>query len=154
MILSFSPVFQKLQVVLQIRRECFRLVVFKNESSGKNQGGFFVVFFCVCGFFLVYFSPSHWLINTCLCIYKSQWNHQGKTFCMYKASWSLSKIPKLVYSLSLTQALMKVHETKSCDWCCQKCQLERRGCMKEEWLMRPDPGSLRFGGTKPMLTPL
>lgn len=44
MILSFSPVFQKLQVVLQIRRECFRLVVFKNESSGKNQGGFFCFF--------------------------------------------------------------------------------------------------------------
>lgn len=94
MILSFSPVFQKLQVVLQIRRECFRLVVFKNESSGKNQGGFFVVFFCVCGFFLVYFSPSHWLINTCLCIYKSQWNHQGKTFCMYKASWRSLKNTK------------------------------------------------------------
>ena len=44
MILSFSPVFQKLQVILQIRREYFPLVVFKNESTGKNQGGFFFFF--------------------------------------------------------------------------------------------------------------
>lgn len=41
MILPFSPVFQKLQIILQIRREYFPLVVFKNKSTGKNQGGFF-----------------------------------------------------------------------------------------------------------------
>lgn len=45
MILPFSPVFQKLQIILQIRREYFPLVVFKNKSTGKNQGGFVFFFF-------------------------------------------------------------------------------------------------------------